>query len=62
MLVKRLNQVTRYLVTYNESQYIVELGWDFTTDSELLFVLKEGRQIDDEKLEKKLVSLVKESF
>ncbi|RLF99036.1 hypothetical protein DRN58_05845 [Thermococci archaeon] len=62
MSVKRLNQVTRYLVTYNESQYIVELGWDFTTDSELLFVLKDGRQIDDEKLEEKLVSLVEESF
>ena len=62
MSVKRLNRVTRYLVTYNESQYIVELGWDFTTDSELLFVLKDGRQIDDEKLEEKLVSLVEESF
>jgi len=62
MSVKRLNRVTRYLVTYNDEEYIVELGWDFTTDSELLFVLKDGRQIDDEKLEEKLVSLVEESF
>jgi len=62
MSVKRLNRVTRYLVTYNDEAYIVELGWDFTTDSELLSVLKDGRQIDDEKLEEKLVSLVEESF
>ena len=61
MSVKRLNRVTRYLVTYNNEAYIVELGWDFTTDSELLFVLKDGKQVD-EKLEEKLVSLVEESF